>query len=503
MQAKGLDWLITELHTLAEQLGGGPAGAAPLVVAIDQGGHATRAIAFDLAGVQSAEAFAPISTTRGPDGRVEHDPEEVLASAQAVLEDLCETLGDAASRVVACGLATQRSSMVCWDRMSGEALSPVLSWQDRRNAEWLESLRPRAGEIRAITGLVLSAHYGASKMRWCLDHVAPVREAQRRGRLVMGPLASFLLARLITDGPTVADPANASRTQLWDTTTRDWSPVLLEIFGIPLECLPASVPSRYEFGSVRFGDRAIPLLVATGDQNAAMFAVGRPACDVVQLNAGTGAFLLCALPGEPPLETPLLRSVLWSDEAGVTYALEGTINGAGSALDWLDGQIGLDPHRAARALDRVRVSQLDVPLFLNAISGVGSPYWIPAGRSGFVGRGDELGQVAAILESIAFLARANVDAIRNVNPAVSLIRATGGLAESNYLCEAIADLTSLRVERRAIREATASGLAFLVAGEPGGWQAPGVVRVFEPATDAALLERYVRWRRAMRDVTGP
>ena len=106
--------------------------------------------------------------------------------------------------------------MACWDRNTGVALSPVISWQDRRNAEWLKQLEPRRDWIRARTGLVLTPHYGASKMRWCLDHLPAVRRAADANDLAMGPLASFIAFRLLSERPFVVDPANASRTQLWD-----------------------------------------------------------------------------------------------------------------------------------------------------------------------------------------------------------------------------------------------------------------------------------------------
>jgi len=499
MRPDDIDWLSSELKQLARDLEhGGATANPPLVIAIDQGGHATRAVAFDLTGRQVADAYVSVTTMRDGSDRVEQDADEVAGSVAAVLEDLAQSLGPQSTRVAACGLATQRSSIVCWDRLSGAALSPVISWQDRRNAEWLATLRPQADRIRALTGLVLSPHYGASKLRWCLEELPAVAAARRRGRLAIGPLASFLAHRLVPQRPALVDPANASRTQLWDPATRDWSPELLEIFGIPAECLPTSVPSRADYGPVRFGACEVPLLVCTGDQCAAAFALGWPQVGTVTFNVGTGGFLLRPLDAAPPDATSLLRSVLWADERRVLYALEGTINGAGSALDWLAGQIGLDAHRAANALDRRRVTDLDVPLFVNAVGGLGSPYWIAAAQPGFVGGGDELAQVAAVIESIAFLARTNLDAMRAITAAPRQIEITGGLAQSEYLCQSLADVTHLPVERLSIKEATAAGLAFLTALEPALWRPDAEGKRYEPAPDAALLERYVRWQNVMQ-----
>ena len=128
----------------------------------------------------SLPASVPIATRRNEQGHIEHDPEELVASLRQAVATACGDL-PAGSRVVAAGLATQRSSMACWHRRTGAALSPVISWQDRRNAAWLERLAPQAARIRELTGLVLTPHYGASKMRWCLDHLPSVQAAQATG----------------------------------------------------------------------------------------------------------------------------------------------------------------------------------------------------------------------------------------------------------------------------------------------------------------------------------
>ena len=59
---------------------------------------------------------------------------------------------------------------MCWDRVTGAPLSPLISWQDRRAPDQLAALRGHAAEVQHITGLMPSAHYGASKLRWCLQH---------------------------------------------------------------------------------------------------------------------------------------------------------------------------------------------------------------------------------------------------------------------------------------------------------------------------------------------
>ena len=228
-----------------------PAAASdPLYLCLDQGGHASRALVFDRRGALQVSALREVEVREPRPGWVEQDPEELVASLPAVIANVIASLGARAGQIVNAGIATQRASLVCWDRHTGEALAPVISWQDWRASAWLDPFSAHASEVHQRTGLRLSPHYGASKMRWCLDHLPAVAAARREGRLAMGPLASFLLFRLLEEKPFLADPANAARTLLWNLRALDWDPWLLELFGIPSETLPRCVPTRQDRKSV-------------------------------------------------------------------------------------------------------------------------------------------------------------------------------------------------------------------------------------------------------------
>ena len=74
--------------------------------------------------------------------------------------------------------------------------------------------------------------------------------------------------------------------------------------------------------------------------------------------------------------------------------------------------------------------------------------------------------------------------------------ASGGLAQSAALCQRLADLSGLTVHRPVAHEATAQGLAFLLAGQPGDWPQLSGAR-FAPRPNLALRKRYARWRAAL------
>jgi glycerol kinase len=503
-----LAWVRGELSEIRRELL--PAGESrELYLALDQGGSSSRAVLFDAVGREVASGQVPIATRRSADDRVEHDPEELVQSLLTAARDALDSPAVGGRPVAAAGLATQRSTIVCWDRHTGEALSPAISWQDRRNAAWLERhLGSRAAWVRDVTGLPLSAHYGASKLRWCLDELAAVRLALRDERLAAGPLASFLLHRLCDERPVVVDPANASRTLLYDPATLDWSAPLMQAFGISPDILPRCVGTQHAFGTLRATtELAVPLRACSGDQSAALYAFGTPSPATAFVNVGTGAFVQRVLQGgSAKPASGLLQSVVRADTdsaANVTCSHEGTVNGAGSAVEWLARDTGLDLARALDSLDHAVFTESVTLLFMNGVGGLGAPYWRPDFPVEFVplpgtvqSSSAELMQLAAVLESIAFLIAVQVELMQQSGPLQRLV-VTGGLAACDYLCQALADACVLPVARPALREATARGTAYLATHSAVAWQPVPIERSFAASGSQVVARRRRLWRAAM------
>ncbi len=465
----------------------------PLILVIDQGTHATRAMAVDDTGHIRVSAFCPVALRRqGPD-RVEQDADEIAASMQTVIQEVLAHPDVVRTGVCCAGLATQRSSVVAWDRRNGKALAPLLSWQDRRCAKWLKQFVPFAEKIKRLTGLKLSPHYGAGKLRWYLDHVAAVSQSQSEGRLAFGPLASFLLFHLLREKPLVVDHANASRTQLWNLATRNWDPGLMDLFGVPQKLLPHCRPICYDYGRLDAAD--IPLTAVNGDQTAAVFALGRTRSKTAIVNMGSGAFILLPT-GKKMVYHPLLLSGLArSGEKWAEYIVEGTVNGAGSALDWAAARWNLpDVKRHLPAwLDRDEPP----PVFINTIGGLGSPWWRPGLRPALIGRGEPGQKAVAVVESILFMLQANFETMCASGLSVSQIQISGGLAHLDGLCQRLADLTQRPVYRPAETEATVRGIAWLASGALQNWPKPGRGRWFKPQANNSLAARYRIFRQEL------
>ncbi len=462
-------------------------------LAIDQGTHASRAILFDADGKIIASEWQSVELQRLSNGYIEQDALQILRSIEVCIEQLLQKITTSQRKqITQCGLATQRSTLVPCDE-SGQPIAAAISWQDTRAAELLETLLEEKQRIQDISGLPLSAHYGASKMRWVLDKQRDQQQQQSSLRLL--PLSSYLLKHLTRSDTFVVDPANAQRTQLMDVRSCDWSQELLDIYAIPRHFLPECVASCQHFGSLL--DTGIPLTAANGDQNAALYAAGEPEANTAYINLGSGGFVLYPIE-EVQLHAPLLTSIGYTDAQSSRYFLEGTVNGAGTALNWIKEQYPNDDWW--QQLPQWLAEITEPPIFINSIGSIGSPWWYTDLEPGFFnGIDNNLDnsneshniehRAVAVVESILFLVLNNLDLMRESATSIQQIYLSGGVSRLDGLCQKLANLSQLPVIRFEARETTAKGIAWLAHSERPAWP-HRINRTFTPKKDPGLMNRY-------------
>ena len=466
-----------------------------LYLVIDQGGHATRVLVFNELGKIVCRTESKITTIQSGDLIVEHDSEQMIQSVFNVLDEVYCFLGKRFVQIVDAGIATQRSSFVCWNKKTGQALTPVISWQDRRTVNDLGVYDYAKEIIHEKTGLYLNPHYGATKISWCLNNEKSLTKCKQDNDLYIGPLASFILFHLLAGRPFKIDPANASRTLLMNNKTLAWDDELLNIFNISSGFLPEIVDTKSEFGVLNYKNYTIPLSVCTGDQSAAIFFRGVPDRKSVFVNVGTGAFVQQYCEQVPLLgEEKLLASIVYSHREEKAYVLEGTVNGAARALDWLAEEFGGVSYTSD--LDDWSASIEQPPIFINGISGVGSPFWFSNIESRFLSDSSMEGKFVGVLESIVFLIYSNLLAIRKLWNKVEYIQISGGLSQSNAICQKLSDLSGLIIIRDSDVEATALGVYFLLMGISDFSHKPDK-KSFFPSKNKLLVKRYGAWHAAM------
>jgi glycerol kinase len=405
-------------------------------------------------------------------GRVEQDPEQVLA---AVVEAVAETLDAAgARRVAGAGLAHQGESVLAWDADGGRALTPVIVWQDKRQEELLADL---PADVPERSALPLDPYFSAGKMAWLLAHDEGVQRAAVDGRLRLGTVDSFLAARL--GGRFACDLSTASRTQLLALGGRDWDEQLLRDFAIDRRWLPDIAPTFGALGELR-SDRwpgALPLTAQLVDQQAALAGTGATAVGDVKATYGTGVFVLGRTAG--PLRVPgLLPTVAWAAGDEIAYALDGGVFAAGALLDWMAADLGLAADAAELTRAAAGVEHCAGVKVLPALAGLGAPWWRPGAKAVFAGlhagaRREHLARAA--LEAIAARVADIVEAMSEGGVPVQRLLVDGGLTNDAALLQIQADALGVPLEVRDA-DATALGAAML-AGIGAG--------VFASVDDAA------------------
>lgn len=431
------------------------------IAAIDQGTTSTRILVAE--GARAAVAHAiPHEQHYPAPGRVEHDPEELIANIEACLA--------VAGPLDAIGIDNQGESCLAWDAVTKRALTPVIVWQDDRTANVTEALKARGLEALTLerAGLPLDPYFSASKLGWIMAHVPEAGAALAAGRLRLGTTDAFFLDRLA--GRFQTDVTTASRTSLMNLATGDWDDELCALFGVPRAALPPIRPTVADHGAIMVAGRWVPVTASVVDQQASLYGHGCRKAGDAKVTFGTGAFAL-AVTGPEMRRAPgegLLPTIAWQRAGGaITYALDGGVYTAGSAMDWAK-RLGL-------FADYAEIGAFDGPpaierglVFVPALAGLACPHWQRDAAGLWLGLTLDSGPrelARAVLEGVALRTAEVVHAMAGHVPLGSDISIDGGMARNPYFCRFLALVLGRPVVARGAGELTALGTA-LLAGAP-------------------------------------
>ena len=317
---------------------------AKYVMALDAGTTSNRCILFNEKGEACSVAQKEFTQYFPQPGWVEHDAMEIWLTQYAVAAEALAKIEASAEDIAAIGITNQRETTIVWDKETGEPIHHAIVWQDRRTAEYCDSLRAKGltETFRAKTGLVIDPYFSGTKIRWILENVPGAREKAEAGQLLFGTVETWLIWKLTGGKVHVTDYSNAARTMLFNIVELKWDEEILAEMGIPASMLPEARPSSCVYGETvqeLFGG-AIPIAGAAGDQQAALFGQTCFEPGEAKNTYGTGCFMLMNT-GEKPIfsKNGLVTTIAWGLDGKVNYALEGSIFVAGSAIQWLRDQL--------------------------------------------------------------------------------------------------------------------------------------------------------------------
>ncbi len=489
------------------------------VLATDQGTTSSRAIVFrgDISIAATAQAEFPQHFPAS--GWVEHEPEDIWTSTIATCREALKKAGLTAKDIAAIGITNQRETTVVWDSATGKAVHRAIVWQDRRTADICAKLKSEGHEpaISAKTGLIVDPYFSGTKVAWILDHVPGARERAERGELLFGTVDCYLLWRLTGGKVHATDATNASRTLLFNIHTGQWDEDLLKILRVPRSMLPEVKDSSAKFGDSLpdlFGG-SIAISGIAGDQQAATIGQACFEPGMIKSTYGTGCFALLNTGATPVASrNKLLTTIAYQLGGKRTYALEGSIFVAGSAVQWLRDGLGIIKQAAETGPLADKSDSMQSVYLVPAFVGLGAPYWNPRVRGALFGLTRNTGPAElahAALESVCYQTYDLREAMRADWPgekAANVLRVDGGMTASDWTMQRLADLLDAPVDRPMIQETTALGAAYLAGLHAGVYPAPEKLadnwrleHRFKPAMSAATRERKLAgWARAVKGV---
>lgn len=477
----------------------------PCLLGIDNGLTMTKAVIFDAGGRVLATARRRIAQSVPRARHVERDMGALWhATAKAIRAAL-----DAAGQpgIAAVAATAHGDGLYLLDRaarplgpgilsLDSRAVDTVARWQADGTAE----------AALPLTGQLPHASAPSALLAWIREH-EPERYARIGHVLTCKDWLRYCLTATID-----TDLTDAS-TAFTDVTTQDWSPDILDLYGLsalrralPAISLPQNAVGRITpEAAAQTGLRSgTPVVAGLHDVTASALGIGGYRMGTIAIVAGTYSI------NETVSHAPKtdarwfcrngLRKGEWNNMA---------ISPASAAnYDWfLDTLTGADRTRAEAEGRSVHVlvepevrAALDRPctvLFHPYL--YGSPHG-PQASGGFFGlhgwhdRGD---LIRAVIEGIAFNHRVHVDALREgFRPTEA--RLTGGISRSPLYAQIFADALGLPVTVTETDEAAAWGAALCAGAGVGLFADPtadprnlGLVTYApDPARSAALQDRY-------------
>lgn len=485
------------------------------IMAIDQGTTSSRAMLFDHHSHIISSAQKEFKQYFRYPGWVEHDANEIWLSVLSCITECIQNANIQPEQVASIGITNQRETTVIWNKETNLPICKAIVWQSRQTIDICDDLKKQGLEelFQQKTGLRIDPYFSATKIRWMLDNTPGAIELAKQGKLLAGTIDSWLIWCLTGGKVHVTDYTNASRTLLYNIYECKWDEELCNILDIPMCMLPEVKDSSYIYGYTapyHFFGCKVPIGGVAGDQQAALFGQKCFTKGTAKNTYGTGCFLLMNT-GDKPLHSQhgLVTTIACGYQGKITYALEGSVFVAGSAIQWLRDQLSFFPKSSMSEDMALKATKDNGVILVPAFVGLGAPYWDDRCRGAIFGltRGTTKEDITkATLDSLAYQTRDVLDAmIEDCGMQIKELKVDGGASANNYLMQFQSNLLQCKIIRPKVVETTALGAAYLAGLAVGYWKDlddltanESDMNEFDPkiSKDEAN-QKYERWQKAV------
>ncbi|MFZ7091978.1 FGGY-family carbohydrate kinase [Primorskyibacter sp. 2E233] len=449
------------------------------ILAIDSGLTVTKAVVFDLDGMQKGVARRTIAQLMPRSRHVERDMTQLWHQTAEAIGEALSLSGAHPRDILAVAATAHGDGLYLLDKDRAPLGPGILSLDSRATAEvdrWAAEGVDMAS--LALTGQAPHVSAPSALLAWI-----KANEPERYARIGHGIACKDWLRYCLT-GEVGTDRTEAS-TSFTDVQTQAYSPEALDLFGLNVlhAALPPISHSAEIVGQVTTEAAALtgliqgtPVAAGLHDVTASVLGIGAHKTGVVGIVAGTYSI-------NESLSLAPQTDARWFCRSGIA---PGTWNNMSISpasttnYDWfIDTFCAAEKAQAEAAGDSIhaRLSP-EIDAALARPSSVlyhpylfGSPMGaLPSagflGLRGWHGRGDVL---AALLEGVVFNHRDHVDALRG-SFAASEARLTGGASRNPTVARLFADVLGLPVTVTQTDEAAAWGAALCAGAAVGAFE---------------------------------
>lgn len=435
-----------------------------VIVAIDEGTTNCKALAVSETGDVLAVGSRPVALQLPAPGRFEQDATQILGAVHECVYQCLAQLD--APEVLAVAISNQRESVLAFSRRTGEALSPVIGWQDARTAESCAQLATSELNtlVRQRTGLHLDPMYSATKMAWLAQQLGH----ELTDDVAITTLDAYLVHRLTGGESLLGDATNAARTLLFGLETLAWDEQLATSLGVPMSVLAPVAPSNALFGyTIASGllPAEVPIHAVLGDSHAALFGQRCEEPGTSKITFGTGSSLLVPTRIFGTASQSAVDTTLGYLTDQPLYAREGNILATGAALETMAAILGVDGGHGLSQLAQQCTSSRNIQV-VPAFSGLAAPHWDRNAVGIVTGleRDTTSAEIArATLAAVAHQIADIVDKIEASGDTVTVLRADGGASGNPFMMQIQADLIGKPIDTTDRPEIAALGAARMAA----------------------------------------
>lgn len=477
------------------------------VLAIDAGTSSVRTILYDYYSREVASSQSEFTQITPEPGWLEHDPLEIWNLTKELMNETIKKANLTPKDIAAIGLACQRSTVVAWNKQTGEPIYNALVWQDLRTSD-------RCKELSDLIGMKVSPLSAYTKIEWLLQNVPNCQEGVENGDVLMGTLDTFLVWHLTGREAFVTDPSNALTTMMWLPPIGDWSPEIAQLINMPTEKLAEVVSTSEVYGTTLREDvgAEIPVAAVTGDQSAAMFGHLCREPSSAKATYGTSIMVNVHTGNEWMHSDEVSSMALWRLYDQDEFCIEGMVISGGASMELVKELNIIDTiengfHLFEEATDSGGIS------YIPALQGLGTPYMETETKGtlfGLTRSSKKKHVVRAVLEGIAFRTRQVVEALNEASPfaPIETLQVDGGMAANDAFLQMQADILGITIKRPHTNQVSSLGIAYLAGLAVGYWESEDEIKhakvtgtIFTPSANAENMQHlFKRWEHHVETV---